>query len=531
MPKIPLDVISAIFENLRNRHQPNPRLINPKYASESLRWIPEATHVCHYWREAAISTRNLWRNINLVASIPWALEFARRSGSSPICIVVQPSQGAVRHPKFYNCLKTLVHENIQRIQRLELLQIDNKERALIKSALSDDAQTPGPGVEPAIYPILEDLKISLHSPVALFPFFLTNGMLRAPELKRLSLASCLVAVDAGPFQNLSQLSISIKPFSNVVNHLHRVLLQMPNLKELFLLPDWKWTFLSNAVYAISQIQPVILPNLRHIEVRGWDIIWISAILKAIAYGPQRCLCINPGQYRGVDQLLSLFTCVMSHATETSLRRLDLTIYPSSLMGLWFRAWQGDLEFDEPDISLVTPLCSKEVFLSRENFEFGTIELLEGLLHRVNYKDLQALNLDIAEVLPNSTWVRLFGSLPSLDSIEVSWSEQELFGALGDGIEDIPTQSKDTNSSAPMVPFQRLKEIKVSRRSAELYTEEEMDFMLKCLRKRLNLGVGLKNLIFYFRGFEDSDDVLSDLKVQLNAFKEVVEVEFEFDEFG
>jgi len=51
---------------------------------------------------------------------------------------------------------------------------------------------------------------------------------------------------------------------------------------------------------------------------------------------------------------------------------------------------------------------------------------------------------------------------SLASIVVSWSEQELFGALGDGIGEMQTP--------PMVPFQR------SRRS-ELYTEEKMDFML------------------------------------------------------
>ena len=518
---MPMDVTCMIFEDLRNTYRPDEPLSNPKFES-SLRWIPEATHVCHSWREAALSAHSLWTNINVVASIPWAFEFARRSGNAPIRLIVLSSPGGIRHPKFFGCVKTLVHENIQRIWEMSLRHIDVNEKTLIMSALSDGAHKSGTG----FYPILEDLQISLKHPNTMLPFLLTNDMLCAPELKRLSLVSCFVGVDFGPLQNLSQLTISVNPFYDVVNRLHKVFLQTPNLEKLTLLPDGVWTLPPCPVLDSSRIQPAILPNLRHIDIRGWGIEQISAILQVISDsdGPQRILHISPELYRGEDELLSLFTRIMSHATETSIRQLDLSIYPSSLIGLWLNAWRGDSECP-PDIGLATPLCSQNAFLSRLQIEFDIVKLLVELLRRMNHQDLQTLVLDLAEILPLSTWVQLFGTLPSLASIDVSWCGQELFGALIDGIGDMPTHSEHTDSigsSAPTaLPFQALKEIKVSR--WKLYREEDIDFMLKCLRKRLDLGMGLKKLIF--RLHDHSESGVSDLKSQLNAFKDVVEVVF------
>ena len=511
--KMPMEVICMVFESLRNAYRPDT---DSKF-EPPLHWIPEATHVCHSWREAALSARSLWTDVDAVASIPWAFEFARRSGKAPIRIVVQPSPDRIRHPKFFDCVKTLIHENLQRIREISFRYINDNERCFIMSALSNDAHKSGAG--PAFYSILEDLQISLKQPNPLRPFLLTNDMQCAPQLKRLRLVSCLIG---GPFQNLSQLIISVKPSYNVVNDLHKMLLQTPNLEQLTLLPDGGWTVFSGSAVD-SGIQPATLPNLRHINIRQWGIEWISAILQVISYGPQRNLHISPELYLGENELFSLFTRIMSHATDTPIRHLNLFIYPSSLIGLWLHAWRGDSE-GPPDISLATPLCSREAFLCRLKVEFDIVKLLDELLRS---QDCQAL---VGNFLPTSTWVRLFGTLPSLASIYASsLGGRELFGALIDGIGDIPTNFEHTNSigssAQTALPFQALKEITVGGLS-ELYPED-MDFMLICLRKRLDLGMGLKKLIFLFR--DDSQSGLSDLKLQTNAFKDVVEeVEFGFD---
>lgn len=106
---IPMDVICTIFKVLRDTNRPDTP--NSIYES-SLRWIPEATHVCRSWRKAALSARYLWTNIRIATSIPWAIEFARRSGNAPICIITQPTH----HPRLYECTKTLLRENMQRIR-------------------------------------------------------------------------------------------------------------------------------------------------------------------------------------------------------------------------------------------------------------------------------------------------------------------------------------------------------------------------------------------------------------------------------
>ena len=97
-------------------------------------------------------------------------------------------------------------------------------------------------------------------------------------------------------------------------------------------------------------------------------------------------------------------------------------------------------------------CSQEAFLAHHEVEFDIVGLLVGLLGKMNYQDLQILDLDLAERLPISTWVRLFVALPSLVTIELSWGERELFGALIDGIGDAPTHSENTSAAPTAFPF-------------------------------------------------------------------------------
>ena len=183
----PMDIFVTIFEILRSSIRNDDAYYNavdfqsPK-TDLSLCWVPEVTHVCHSWREAALFASFLWTYIDVEASPLWAAEFARRSRQCPINVILESylllDEEWTRHPKTYECTKTLLHENRHRIRDIRLEDVDD-ERFVI-SALS--------GVGPGLFPVLESLEINFRwTPDGRASFLLTNSMLRAPTMRRLSL--------------------------------------------------------------------------------------------------------------------------------------------------------------------------------------------------------------------------------------------------------------------------------------------------------------------------------------------------------
>jgi len=126
----------------------------------------------------------------------------------------------------------------------------------------------------AFYDILEDLQILFNSKS---PFLLTNDVLHAPELKRLTLVSCSVEVEFGSFHNLSHLNISNTSAITSASYLHKVLLQTPKLEGLLIKPSFGSTLVSSSAVDSDRLQPVILPKLTRLEARAWDIEWVFAI--------------------------------------------------------------------------------------------------------------------------------------------------------------------------------------------------------------------------------------------------------------
>lgn len=495
-----MDVLRRIFEILRDTSRP----VNSHPVFESLQWITEVTHVCRSWRDAALSARYLWTNINVAASISWAPEFARRSGDAPICVLVHRVPNRPGHPKLHECMKALLQENMQRIWKILFHDFDGAEENLIMSALSDGTQVP-------FYTILRHLDISFKSKSSIL---LSNDGIRAPELERLSLTHCSVEVEFGSFRNLSHLSISnssspiIRP-----DGLRRVLSQTPKLETLVLQPNYLLMDASTVPTVDSDgthPQAVILPNLIHIDISGRDIEWASAILQVISYGPQRNLLVHSGRGRHAEQILSLFTSTLLHATmeSSSISRLKLSIATFSLVALFLEAWRGPYRV-QPDIKF-SILALHDLNLSN---------LMVGLLRRMDYRSLQILQLNSVQPLSTRLWVELFGSLPWLMMIEISQGEREFFGALiaETGDLNIPLDHLSVGSSHTTLalPFRALKVIRLIERR-ELYPEDDVEFMLGCLAKRLDLGMGLEGIFFQLYNYQE-------LKSQVEPFKEVVEV--------
>jgi hypothetical protein len=111
-------------------------------------------------------------------------------------------------------------------------------------------------------------------------------------------------------------------------------------------------------------------------------------------------------------------------------------------------------------------------------------------------------------------VGLFGALPSLSEIIIYQNEREFFSALIDGTD--PERPDAVGSCEAPLPFQTLKKIEVILAGSLEYLEEDVRFMLKCLQKRRDLGMGLKTLVFSVNCCKD------EINRQVSAFKDVVE---------
>ena len=79
-PQFPLELLQKIFLLLVKFH-----LREPSHRTRRPEWIT-ITHVCRYWREAALGLRELWTYITLNLSISWSLAMMERSAPLPVHI-------------------------------------------------------------------------------------------------------------------------------------------------------------------------------------------------------------------------------------------------------------------------------------------------------------------------------------------------------------------------------------------------------------------------------------------------------------
>jgi len=415
-------------------------------------------------------------------------------------------------------MKSLLHENRQRIQGICLEGIHKEDQIeIIYAFLPDDTEDHGP----AFFPILDNLKMSLCNKANGYrqdedtyfeSFFLPNKLFRAPKLKILSLEYCAVPKNPGTFQSLSHLSIKEIFKSNfAARFLCRALLDMPNLESLKLTLV-RGDFRPRPVTPVNfETQLAILPRLHHIQVDAWPIKWIIPFLQMISFGPQRTVRVSSYDVDKLEQLHQLFTCIMSHAIESSsIRRLML-----HFQGVEVRVRASHRNQDlRDDIHFSVSFPHSDISRSRRNGFDPIPSLLNGLLRRMNLQDLQNLELSFSPPISTQLWLKFFGKLPSLASIGISSGEPQLFAALIDGSDDAPIETNVTMA----LPFQALSEVRIVDGGRGVYADEDMECMLKCLRKLMDLGMTLKKLSFIMGG---SESRLFDLLSQVDVFRGVV----------
>lgn len=496
---VPMDIILVIFDILRQSCGSGPEMsmVDSSLTFDvALRWVPEVTHVCRSWREAALLASFLWTDIDFEASIPWAVEFARRSRQAPIKIILKPEiiRYQDRSPKLYECIKTLLHENRPRIREVRLHGVEDEG---IISTFSDNMETGS-----VFFPLLESLEISIESYHDVPSLILTNHILHAPNLKMLSLLQCSVAEDFASFRNISCLSITENATSgSTMNFLRRALPQMLNLETLSLRAWDEFAVISAFDFGT---QAATLPKLYGIKI-DWPIELIIPILQMISCGPQRKLRIGGilAVDRPLEQALRLFTCFMSHV-GSSMPQLGLLCDSSKI-----RVWDSQENVTTPDFSLSFGFP----YHPQDPVDPAPF-LLGGLLHRMNHQSLRALSLRVT--LSTQSWVTIFGTLPLLDRIRINQGEQNFFAALVSGIESEEVSAErpnHANATAAALPFRGLKAVRIGGRK-QPYPKKDMAFILRCLRVRKERGYKLKKLHF-------SSVAREDLKMQLGALKGIV----------
>lgn len=88
-------------------------------------WIKIA-HVCHLWREVALSSPRLWSDLT-IGTIDWTREMLARSKQAPLSILLSSLYG---HPWSPEACKLVLLE-LSRIERFEIHGVDSIARQLV----------------------------------------------------------------------------------------------------------------------------------------------------------------------------------------------------------------------------------------------------------------------------------------------------------------------------------------------------------------------------------------------------------------
>ncbi len=507
--RLPVELLPLIFSYLKA--QPGYDEYSQKY-DISLLWVPKATHVCHAWREAAIQDPFLWKDINVQASFPWAAEFARRSKDVPVCVNSRFDDDFFRQKTQIIWTRRILRETAGRVDKISLTSIGPEYVPLIFYSGSEEIGTCIP------FNALQEFELDLSGAKGDFDIcLLSDRIICAPTLKKLSLWNCFLDFEEfGPLKNISHLLLSFSPTDLVVDAatMHKAMLQMCNLEDLEIRVLFPWI-----IPPPPTDHPASLPRLCEIRIECFSVTWLFAVLRCIAFGLQRNLNIELDCNKGFDggnaqieDILGLFTCFTKHVQESSIRWVTVA---SGHNRFYFHGWRTAPKVFDPTVSFSAVLPQHLQIPSSLSSDHRDLELdlflLNALFGRTRWENLEVLRIWVM-MMPAKTWVDLLGNLPHLHTIGIVSDERQFFSALVHGVTTTPG---DFDSDPATLPFQALRTIQILCRT-DPYSGEDNNFMLKCLGKRSELKVPLKELEICFANETENHGL------NLGALKEIVE---------
>ncbi|TFY58315.1 hypothetical protein EVG20_g8199 [Dentipellis fragilis] len=275
---LPLEILVLIFSDLLSSSPPTR-----KGAGIELGWI-RVTHVCHRWREAAVSAAILWTRITDLGP-EWTRVSLERAGFAPLRFDWYEADSDTSPP---------VEDIASRLAQMRILPILGSHDIL--RPLLDRLHGPAPRLESLEVDIRDEEDQAQDHPISEIGGTLLNG--GGGPLRRLRFTNVFFQWNSFNFSGLVSLVLCYNRHRYYTNGEEKRLPSLPSMlaiiREMTNLEDLR---LINAMYAPDSeehrydLEPVSLPHLKQLIIDQNKTI-CAALLRNVVVKPQANIRLN-----------------------------------------------------------------------------------------------------------------------------------------------------------------------------------------------------------------------------------------------
>lgn len=356
--RLPPEILSCIFSfHAINQPTPSDPIYNPDdpFPSNSsptrlgLGWIT-VTHVCHRWRQVALSDPNLWGTIVFDLGVEWAEEMLARSKAA----LISYSRDLLFQPRVVSRRRSLddevtLRKHLSHVRRL-VLSGNPKSLAPAVRALT----TPAPHLES-----LELLRNAHHFRESCITLPSDLFAHDAPKLRHLTLFGCAVPWDSPLFRDLTHLDIRIPPvvpFPRSAPAAQSDLLSIPTFDRLLsileAMPSLQVLTLGNCLPRPESTRRVVpLRHMSKLSLNG-SLSEVVAVLERVSLPSSASLSLHCSGHNPLDGLLDTLVSLLAsyfRSPETPISPLSTMIIDEAdlVESLRIMVWDTDFPLNQP----------------------------------------------------------------------------------------------------------------------------------------------------------------------------------------
>ena len=416
--------LSGAFESPYDFHQ----------RFEVTEWV-KFSHVCHAWREVALSTVSLWSHLTVGSSdYKWAEECLRRSKESSLVLFADFPEGE-SNLNTQDPSRALLRELRNHVGRCRVLSLRLTTGDLTN--LLSQAETPHLVHFHYSHISNRNSFTGLRSP----PPCINDSILRADSLRRLSISRCPVDWSASIFHRLTHLQLSYIPEESRLNCRAFVyfLVGIPSLQGLDLCGSLRKGNSDASHVGGNPSDGPHLQYLKYVELTE-DPAVIAGFLSSLLIPPLCKVIINGEGYPDMtaEEFLPALSWVYNQfhpPTSGSSTAIAHQNYWRSLRIFHLESYFGFQGYTiEENLERDDILFEHCIWLpDRSDVDDVDVENLPQLLFtplpisHIVYLEIET-DSDFS-VLSKSMWIAIFGSISTLESIYIGIKSLPFFEAL------------------------------------------------------------------------------------------------------
>ena len=306
-------------------------------------WIT-VTHVCHRWRQVALSDPNLWKTVVFDLGAEWAEEMLARSKATLIFY----SRCLLFLPRVWKRMsiddEVTLRKHLSHIRRLVLSGTRESLAPAVRAF-----NTPAPHLESLELPWngTQSRESCITLPSDLFAH-------NAPKLRHVTLSDCAVPWDSPLFRDLTHLDIRVPPV--ITFPAPSDLLSIPTLERLLdileAMPSLQVLTLGNCLPRPESTSRVV--PLRHMSKLSLDgsLSEIVAVVQRVSLPGSTSLslgCLDDNSPDRLDTLVSLLASHFRMPETPTLPLSTIVIYkPDYIRSLIIKVWDMGASLHEPE---------------------------------------------------------------------------------------------------------------------------------------------------------------------------------------